>query len=274
MFVSSPKPEDFDFDGSIVVDINNEGFKANEIAKLTPALAQAGSRGLVPKGLWPKGRDVPPALQSLKSEFGYQTKPLFTNLVAVAEAQKTALDGSITALLPKYNFFILQCGVYILPAGGEQFEALKFEVSYKNTDVSTFAMMPGPQTDAKLKIGGKVEIGVNGSMGFAIPDIAIHGLTASATAKAKVETTFIYSFNYELKTPTVDSFGIGNSFCRWLLHEGKNLRNDILFYPIIMMPKELVSFDCEFKAYFKIDHSGWTTSEFFLKPSKRVRLTA
>ena len=274
MIVSQPTPKDFELARDFHVDVGNEGFDADEMAAVTPAtIGEDNSRGLVGK-LWPKNRQVPPELQDLKSEFGYQSHPLLTNLVDAATAQGTALDGKVKGSLANHNFYVLQCGVYILPGGGETFEALKFEVRYKGAGVATFSMLPGPLTETKFKAGTKVDVGVNGSMGFGIPEISIQNAKVSADAKAKLEATFIYSFSYELKTLVVDSYGVGNQFCKWVMHQGKNLRNDILFYPVIITPKSTTGFECEFRASFKIGHSNWKSSEFFLKPPKKVSVSA
>jgi hypothetical protein len=269
MIAPRPRPTDFELGKDFQVDVDNKGFCDEEIDALTPAVIGSDQA----RGIWRKNREVPPALRDLKSEFGYQSQPLLTNLVDVAEAQGTPLDGKIKASLGKHNFYILQCGVYILPDGGEKFEALKFEVRYKGKGVSTFSMLPGPLTETKFKVGTKLDVGVNGSMGFALPEVTIQSAKVSLEAKVKLESNFIYAFNYELKTPVVDSYGIGNQFCRWLMHQGENLRNDILFYPIIITPKSTTSFECEFKASFKIGHSNWKNSEFFLQPPKKVPLS-
>lgn len=276
MIASPPRPADFDLGSDICVDAANEGFTKAEMAAVTPVVVPAGAKGSrgILRELWPRNREAPPALRNLKSQFGYQTRPLLTNLVDIAAAQGTTLDGSIRARLPSYDFFLLQCGVYMLPDGGEQFEALKFEVRYEDEDVSTYSMLPGPQTETNLKVGGKIDVGVTGSMGFGIPEISIKSASVSADVKAKLESNFIYSFAYELKTRKVDAYGTGNSFCRWLMYEGSTLRNDVLFYPIVIAPKSTTGFDCEFKAYFKIGHSDWQDSEFFLKPSRTIHVSA
>jgi hypothetical protein len=269
MIAVRPRPKDFALAKDFEPDVDNKGFTDEEIEIVETAVAGGGARGL-----WPIGRDVPPDLRGLKSEFGFQSQPLLINLVDVAEAQGTPLDAKIKAMLGKHNFYILQCGVYILPDGGEKFEALKFEVAYKGKDVATFSMLPGPLTETRFKVGTKLDVGVNGSMGFALPEVTIQSAKASLDAKAKLESSFIYAFDYELKTPLVDSYGVGTQFCRWLMHQGDRLRNDILFYPIIITPKAAQSFDCEFKASFKIGHSSWKNSELFVKPSRKVTLSA
>ena len=278
MIIHDAAKQDFDFAGDIAVDLGNEGFREEEIEKLanTGAMAKAGIKGETNwwKDVWRAHRSAPPALQKLKSEFGYQSAPLLTDLLAVAKAQKTPLEGMIKAGSASHNFYIMRCGVYIVPDGGEKFEALKFEVSYKDERVSTFGLLPGPQSDKLLELGGKADIGVNGKAEFGFPEISIAAASADASAKAKLESKFIISFHYELKTPVVDSFGVGTSFCRWLLHKGDDLRNDVLFYPIVMAPKTVTGFDCEFKAYFKIGHSDWRNAEFFLKPPRTIRVGA
>jgi hypothetical protein len=221
-----------------------------------------------------RGKEGAPAIESLKSEFGYQSQPFIADLVSVAEAQGTELDGIIKARSPKYNFYLMQCGVYIVPEGGEKFEALKFEVRYKEPNVATHGMLPGPQAEKILALGGKADIGVSGKLEFGFPPIPLQAAAASAAAKAELEANFIVSFSYEMKTQVVDAFGTGTEFCRWFMHKGDRLRNDVIFYPLIRTPKSVTEFDCEFRAYFKIDHSDWKNAEFFLKPPLEVRVSA
>lgn len=276
MIIENPTKLDFDFDEAIEVDIENKGFTREEMEKL------AGSQRAIPgaKGIddlwnriWKKNREVPPAIAKLKSEFGYQTQPLLTDLIKVAKIQKTDLDGQIQALSSNYNFFVMRCGVYILPGEQEKFEALKFKVSFKDDNVSTYNMLPGPQSKKIFELGGKADIGINGKVDFGFPDIPLATATVDANAKAKLETNFIVSFNYELKTQLVDAFGAGTSFCSWMMHKGKDLRNDVVFYPIIMAPKSVTSFDCKFEGYFEIDHPDWKNPEFFLKPPKTIQVS-
>jgi hypothetical protein len=68
-----------------------------------------------------------------------------------------------------------------------------------------------------------------------------------------------------MKTPIIDSYGIGTTFCKWFLQRGESLRNDIVFYPIIRTPKATKGFRCEFRAFFKIGHPQWKSSGLFLK---------
>jgi hypothetical protein len=58
------------------------------------------------------------------------------------------------------------------------------------------------------------------------------------------------------------------------MHKGDKLRNDVVFYPIIMTPKGITKFECEFSAFFKIGHPEWENSEFFLKPPKTILVSA
>jgi hypothetical protein len=274
MIASQPQPKDFELGKDFHVDVGNEGFAPDEMVAVTPAVTNDdNARGLIDE-IWPVNREVAPELRDLKSEFGYQSHPLLTDLVEAAKAQGTELDGKVKGSLANHNFYVLQCGVYILPEGGERFEALKFEVRYKGKDVATLSMLPGPLTETKFKVGAKVDVGVNGGMNFGLPNISIQAAKASVEAKAKLESTFIYSFSYELKTQVVDSFGIGNQFCRWLMYQGKNLRNDVLFYPVIITSKTTTGFECEFRASFKIGHSKWKSSEFFIKPPRKISLSA
>ena len=275
MVLQQPKKTDFAFEKNIIVDVENKGFTEEEIKKL------AGTSAAVPdaKGfkewfnnLWPGNRKVPPEVENLKSEFGYQTDPDLTNLITVAEAQQTPLDGQVKVVWPDYNFYIMQCGVYISADDGEKFEALKFEIKYHNNRVSTYGMLPAPEQKKIFEVGGSADIGVNGSAQFGVPEIAIGNAQVDASAKAKLEANFIVSFHYELKTQLVDAFGKGTSFCKWLLHKGDKLRNDVVFYPILKIPKEIKEFECEFKAYFKIGHPSWKNSEFFLKPPYKMKI--
>ena len=270
--------QDFDFQRDVRVDVGNEGFTPEEIKALSgPATREAFERGGVSdwwKSVWRAGREAPPELGDLKSEFGYQSQPFLADLIAVAEAQGTPLDGIIKAKAPNYNFYIMRCGVFVAPAGDETFEALKFEVRFKSDATSTFSMLPGPQTQKILDLGGKVDIGVNSKVEFGFPEVPLGPAKVEAGVKAAVDAKFIVSFEYELKSPVVDSFGIGTSFCRWLMHKGDKLRNDIVFYPVIMTPKGVTKFDCEFKAYFKINHSSWKHAEFFLKPPRTLTVSA
>jgi len=276
MILPSPTKADFDFHEDMRPDTTYEGFTETEMEVLAGRVGAdaGGAKGLA---FWKK-REGPPEIQQLKSQFGYQTIPLLTDLVSVAEAEGTALKGDIKALLPRYNFYILRCGVFIEPDGGEKFEALKFEVRYANSDASTYAMLPAPESRTVLKAGAKADVGVTAGMQFGLSgkvlQAAAANATANATAKADVEANFIVSFSYELKTQVVDALGQGNPFCRWFMHQGDDLRNDVAFYPIIITPKAVTSLDCEFRAYFKIGNATWKRSEFFLKPPKTVTVTA
>ncbi|MEA2163157.1 MAG: hypothetical protein QOK37_1284 [Thermoanaerobaculia bacterium] len=278
MILQRPVRQDFEFKRDVRVDVGNEGFTPEEIQELAPSPDDsAGTKGGASdlwKKLWSPNRKAPPALQNLKSEFGYQSMPILTDLIAVAAAQKTPLEGTIEAKAKNYNFYIMRCGVYIAPDGDEKFEALKFRVRYKTDGASTFSMLPGPQVKKLLELGGTAEIGLNGKAEFGFPEVKLVDASVSAAAKANLEAKFIVSFEYELKAPVVDAFGVGNSFCRWLMHKGENLRNDVVFYPVIMTPKKLTELDCEFSAYFKISHPDWKHAEFFLKPAKTIHVKA
>lgn len=279
MILPPPAREDFDFKGDIQVDVENKGFSPAEMQTLAgapPAGAQAGAKGVHDwwNSVW--GLDRPPEIQNLKSEFGYQSAPLLTDLVAVAEAQGTPLEGVIKARSARYNFYLMRCGVYIAPEDGEKFEALKFEVRYNHDGASTYGMLPGPQTNTILELGGKANIGLNAKGEFGFPEVALpgQGVAVGASARAELEAKFIVSFQYELKTIVVDSLGTGNPFCRWFMHKGDKLRNDVVFYPVIMTPKSVTQFECEFKAYFKINHRDWKNAEFFLKPPRTMEVSA
>lgn len=278
MILPPPAKEDFSFQKDIQVDSQNKGFSPAEIEKLAefgPGEAAKGEMGVGSwwKEVWGLGRSVSPEIQNLKSDFGYQKNPILTDLIQVAEHQGTPLDGLIKAKKLRYNFFIMQCGVYIFPEHGEKFEALKFEVRYKDDNVSTYSMLPGPQADKILAVGGKADIGVTGKVDFGFPAIPLHGASVEGAAKVELEAKFIVAFEYELKTQVVDSFGIGNPFCKWSMYKGDKLRNDVVFYPVIMTPKAVTGFECEFKAYFKISHPHWKNSEFFLKPPKTIAVS-
>jgi hypothetical protein len=270
--------QDFDFRGRIKVDTDNTGFTPDEIGKIADAApitpgqkGEKGKEGDWWTHVWLKNRKVPPEIENLKSEFGYQSHPLLTDLITVADAQGTRLEGIIKARSANYNFYLMRCGVYILPGGGEKFEALKYEVRYKDDRVSTYDMLPGPMTQKRLVLGGNADIGVNGKAEFGFPEIPIGGTAVvGGSAKADVEAKFIVSFQYELKTQIVESFGKGTEFCSWFMHKGENLRNDVLFYPVIMTPKPVNAFECEFRAYFKISHPEWKNAEFFLKPPRTI----
>src|SRR5215813_11522589 len=89
--------KDFDFQGDIVLDRENAGFKESEIKLLAEAEAEAkGAKG-IDLSFWRINRQPPPELKDLKSEFGYQANPFLTDLRAVAEAQGTKLEGTIAA---------------------------------------------------------------------------------------------------------------------------------------------------------------------------------
>jgi hypothetical protein len=277
MILPPPDKKDFEFKRDVRVDVDNQGFTPEEMQKLAGPMPSEAMKGMKGPGdflktIFAPGRKVPPELKNLKSDFGYQTQPMLTDLIAVAEKQHTELDGTIQARAPKYNFYVMRCGVYIAPEGGETFEALKFKVRYKGDAASTYSMLPGPQAKKLLVIGGTASVGVNGKAEFGIPEVKVPHASASASAKAELETKFIVSFEYELKAQILDAFGVGNPFCSWLMHKGNSLRNDVVFYPVIMTPKNVTAFDCEFTAYFKINHSDWKNPEFFLKPVRTIRL--
>jgi hypothetical protein len=254
--------------GGIRFNPDNDGFDAGELESLADADAAQGAKGW--ERIWPRGRERPPIIGDLKSQFGYQTVPVLTDLVAIAAAQGVALQGRVKVDSAGHNFYIMSCGVYIAPEDGEQFEALKFEVRYLDKDISTHSMLPGPRSKTRFAVGAKAEVGVDARLEFGIPDLSIAGLQADATAKAGLNGKFIVSIEYEFKTPTIDAFGINNSFCTWLLRTGEGLRNDVLFYPVIMTPKELQSFACEFRASFKIRNAKWRSSELFIRDPIRV----
>jgi hypothetical protein len=277
MILQRPRKEDFVLQQDIKVDTENRGFTDAEMQALAGARPSEGARGLGDRWwaqIWGRQRQVPPQIQNLKSEFGYQSNPLLTNLVAVADSQGTPLDAVIKGRAANSNFYIMRCGVFIAPNGGEKFEALKFTVRYKADTASTYAMLPGPQDKKQLELGGKADVGLNGKLQFGLPEISVAAATADASAKADLEAKFIVAFHYELKTPVVDAYGLGSPFCTWLMHKGDNLRNDVVFYPIIMTPKSVTAFECEFEAYFKIGHPDWSNSEFFLQPSRTIRVAA
>jgi hypothetical protein len=268
---------DFSMASEMRVDLENRGFTDDELEKLAGADAheEADARGAGDwwRRLWSPNRQVAPALQNLKSEFGYQSAPLLTDLLTVAEAQNTALDGVIKAKASEYNFYIMRCGVYIVPSGGERFDALKFEVRYKHDRVSTYTMLPGPQVKKILELGGKAEVGVDSKVTFGFPEVKLGAASVDASAKAKLDAKFIVSFEYELKTPVVDSLGIGNPFCRWLMHKGDALRNDVVFYPIVVTPKSVTGFDCEFRAHFKVSHPEWEHAELYANPPRTIAVS-
>jgi hypothetical protein len=267
--------QDFEFKRDVRVDVNNKGFTPDEMQKLgegSPAAFEArkGRKGGFVDLFWKQGRK--PALQDVKSDFGYQTLPLLTDLIAVAEAQGTPLEGTIKARMAHNNFYIMRCGVYIEPKNGEKFEALKFEVRYKAPKVATHGMLPGAQMKKLLEVGGTANVGVDGKAEFGIPPVKLANAAIDASAKAELNAKFIVSFEYELKAPVIDVYGLGNPFCRWLMHKSDNLRNDVVFCPIIMTPKNVTELDCEFSAFFKISHSDWTQGEFFEKPATTIRV--
>lgn len=275
MILQPPTKQEFDFRDEIRIDTENKGFTREEIERLAgarPGGMEPGAKGAGDwwNHLWGRNRQAPPEIRSLKSQFGYQTNPLLTDLISTAEAQGTQLDGIIKARSANYNFYIMRCGVYIAPDGAEKFEALKFEVRFKDGGASTYTMLPGPQTNKILELGGKANMGLNAKVEFGFPEIPLGAGSLEAAAEAELEAKFIVSFHYELKTQVVDSFGIGNPFCKWFMHKGDKLRNDVLFYPVIMTPKAMTGFQCEFKAFFKINHPDWKNAEFFLKPSRTI----
>jgi hypothetical protein len=274
MILPELEKKDFDFTKTIVPDRENKGFSEEEIKQLAGEQVEAGAKGMKDwlNSLWPKNRKLPPEIQDLKSNFGYQSQPFLWDLVKTANEQNTPLSGQIKVLSPHFNFYVMQCGVYIEPDGGEKFEALKFKVTYKNHQASTYSMLPAPEQKKIFEMGGKADIGLTGSAEFGFPEISIEHAKADAAALAKLEANFIISFHYELKTQLVDAFGKGNPFCKWLMHRGDKLRNDVVFYPVIKVPKTVKQFECEFEAYFKIGHPGWKNSEFFLKPVYKTKV--
>src|SRR5262245_52027086 len=103
--------QDFEFKRDVRVDVENKGFSEEEMKELVPAQAAAGmkgSKGDFWKDLWSPNRKVPPALKNLASEFGYQSMPVLTDLVKVAEAQATPLEANIKAKIDNYNFYIMR----------------------------------------------------------------------------------------------------------------------------------------------------------------------
>ena|SRR5215467_2499148 len=265
--------QDFTIGSEMRVDVENKGFDEQELKKLESVDEAEEAKGLSFRDIWRRNRQVPPERQKLKSEFGYQSAPLLTDLLAVAEAQNTKLDGTITAKAEAYNFYIMRCGVYIVPGDREQFEALKFEVRYRKDGVSTITMLPGPQDKKILSAVGKAEVGVDSKLAFGLPHVPLGTASADVAAKAELDAKFVVSFDYELKAPLVDALGIGNPFCRWFMHKGDALRNDVVFYPIVMTPKSVTGFDCEFRAYFKIDHPEWTNAELYENPPRTMAVS-
>lgn len=275
MILSPPTRDAYVFTPDVQVDVKNRGFAPEEMTKVLDDTEvpeeKAGGKGLSD---WLKQTFAPgrvPEIGNLESEFGYRTQPKLVDLLAAAEAQGTALVGDMKARSKNYNFFAMECGVYIKPQGDEKFKALKFEIDYKDERASTYRMMPGPEAKKILEFGGTADIGFGGNGEFGFPQLALPvggpvGASLGGGAKADLDTKFLFSFKYELKTQVVDAFGAGNPFCRWLMYKGDNLRNDVVFYPVIMTPKSVTSIPCEFRAYFKIDHPDWPNAEFFLKP--------
>src|SRR5262249_41899549 len=144
--------KDFDFAGPVRVDVGNVGFTPDEIEKLAGP-PPPGSKGAPDwwDRIWKKDRVTPPAIKDLSREFGYQTQPFLTDLISVAKSERISLTGAIKQRCDRFNFYIMRCGVYIVPGGMEKFEALKFEIYYKHPGASTFAMLPGPQTTKILE---------------------------------------------------------------------------------------------------------------------------
>jgi hypothetical protein len=277
MILQPATKQDFDFRGEIQVDIENKGFTKEEMETFAPPVSmEPGARSLsdLLNKLWKKNRQAPPEMRNLKSKVGYQEKPLLIDLISTAKARKIKLDPIIESKVKNYNFYIMRCGIYIAPDGDEKFEALKFEVHYKDGGASTYTMLPGPQTDTILKLGGKADMGLNVKGEFGFPEISFGTGSLEASAKAKLESEFIVSFHYELKTQTVDSFGKGTSCCTWFMHKGDMLRNDVVFYPVITTPKAVTRFECEFKASFKINHPRWKNAELYRKRSKMISVSA
>lgn len=102
MILQPPAKEDFDFQRDIRVDTENKGFMPEEIQQLAKSHAGEGEKGGADswKKLWGLNRKVPPEIQNLKSEFGYQSNPFLTDLVAVARAQNTREYDSGVAASP------------------------------------------------------------------------------------------------------------------------------------------------------------------------------
>ena len=277
MQIAPASKSEFDLAADLELDSQNEGFSEQEVQQLVgpQELDRAGAKGLgdLLGSVWAPGRQAPADLKSLKSEFGYQGNPILTDLVEVARLQETKLAPMIEARTKNYNFYIMRCGAFIAPNDGETFQALKFEVLFKHDDAQTYSMLPGPQDKKLLELGGKAEIGVTGDLSFELGGELLDKAAAEAAGQAELEAKFIVSFHYELKTQLVDAYGVGNRFCRWFMHTGEKLRNDVVFYPIIMAPKSVKGFDCEFKAFFKIGHPQWKTAEFFMKPPKTVAVS-
>jgi hypothetical protein len=278
MILKPMQRQDFSVARDLRVDRENIGFTDDEMKLLAgpDPKAREGAKGLVDwwKQTWGPGREVPAVRQNPKSEFGYQTVPMLVNLIDVANAQDTPLDGVIRAQAKNYDFYILRCGVYIAPNAGETFEALKFEVKYNNDRAATYSMLPGPEAHKILQLGAKAEVGVDGKVAFGLPEVSLGKAKVEAAAKAELESKFIVSFDYELKTQVVDAFGIGNPFCRWLMHKGNTLRNDVAFYPILITPKPVKELSFTFKAFFKINHPDWDHAEFFENPATTVAVSA
>src|SRR5262249_3381744 len=124
------------------------------------------------------------------------------------------------------------------------------------------------------RLGGKADMGLNAKGEFGFPEISFGAGSLEASANAKLESEFIVSFHYELKTQVVDSFGKDNSFCKWFMHKGDMLRNDVVFYPVITTPKAVTKFECEFKASFKVNHPRWKNAEFYRKRPKTISVSA
>lgn len=276
MILQSLQQQDFEFKKDVTLDLENKGFTDQEMDALAPppdARHLLGVKGWW-NDFWKRNRQAPPGLQKLKSDFGYQTRPLLTDLLAVAQVQKTELDAVVKTRSANYNFYILQCGVYIAPSGGEKFEALKFKATYKHKDAATYSLLPAPETKTWFQVGGKADVGLDGKVEFGLSKIPLEQTKVDLKAKAELESKFIVSFHYELKTPVVDAVGRSNAFCQWFMHRGDQLRNDVVFYPVISTPKSVKGFEVEFSAFFQVSHPDWKRSELYQKPPITVRVKA
>jgi hypothetical protein len=47
-----------------------------------------------------------------------------------------------------------------------------------------------------------------------------------------------------------------------------------VFYPIIITPKAVSGFDCEFRAFFKINHPDWKNAELYESPPRVIAVSA
>jgi hypothetical protein len=196
MLLRPPLRENFDFRGPLQVDVGNSGFTDTEMAELAgpdPVGTDDNGKGISDwwRAIWGTGRQSPPDITNLQSEFGYLSNPDLIDLPALAKAEKVPLAGIIKASSSRYNYYVMRCGVYINPQNSEIFEALKFEVSYSGANISTHSMLPGPQTKTLIEAGGKATIGITGGAEFGIPEIS----AANVSAKVDVQTKFVVSFS-------------------------------------------------------------------------------